>query len=97
MCVTTRCDASKAQEIFNVVYEKYRADNIPWRNAASLTVDNTNSVIGRNNSFASRCRERNLDIFISGCPCHLVHIAASNGHDAFATVTGMNIEDLQLK
>ena len=96
MCITTGRNASKAEEIFNAVQEKFRADSIPWANAVSLSVDNTNSMIGKNNSFASWCRQRNPDIFVSGCPCHLVHIAASNGHDSFAKVIGANIEDLHI-
>ena len=96
MCITTGRNASKAEEIFNAVQEKFRADGIPWANAVSLSVDNTNSMIGKNNSFASWCRQRNPDIFVSGCPCHLVHIAARNGHDSFAKVIGANIEDLHI-
>ena len=84
MCVTTGCDASKAEETFNVVDEKFRTDIFPRTNAVTLSVDNTNSMVGKNNSFASRCKQRNPDMFVSGCACHLVHIAASNGHDAFA-------------
>ena len=53
-------------------------------------------MIGKNNSFLSWCRQRNPDIFVTGCPCHLVHIAASNGHDSFAKVIGANIEDLHI-
>lgn len=96
MCVTTGRDAGKAEEIFNVVDAKFATDNVPWANAVSLSVDNTNSMIGKNNSFASRCKEKNANIFISGCPCHLVHIAAGNGHDAFAEVSGLNVEELQI-
>ena len=53
-------------------------------------------MIGKYNSFASRCRENNPEIFVSGCPCHLVHIAAGNAHDAFVEVTSINIEKLQI-
>ena len=48
-CVTTGCHASKAEEISNTVEEKFRADSIPWANAVSLSVDTTNSMIGKNN------------------------------------------------
>lgn len=96
VCVTTGHDASKAQEFFDIVDEQFRADYIPWKwsIAVRVGVDNTNSVIGRNNSFASWCRQRNSYIFVSGFPCHLAHIAARNGYDAFARVTGEKIEHL---
>ena len=68
---------------------------IPALSYGSVGVDNTNSMIGRNNnSSASWCRQRNPYIFVSGFPCHLTHIAAGNGHDAFAKVTGEKIEHL---
>ena len=96
MCVTMGCDAGKAEKIFNVVDAKFTTDGIHWDHAVSLSVDNTNSMIGKHNLLASRCRENNPEIFVSGCPCHLVHIAAGNAHDAFAEVTGINIEELQI-
>ena len=70
-------------------------DEIPWSQAVSLSVDNTNSMIGAHNSFASRCKAKNPDIYLLGCPCHLAHIAASNANDAFTEVqAGINVEDL---
>ena len=60
MCVTTGPDAGKAEEIFNVVDAKFTMDGIPWDHAVILSVDNTNSMIGKHNSFASQCREKTL-------------------------------------
>ena len=94
MCVTSGRDASKAEKLFEVVQAKMEEDGIPWSHAVSLSVDNTNSMIGAHNSFASRCKAQNPDIYIHGCPCHLAHIAASNANDAFTKVTGINVEDL---
>jgi hypothetical protein len=94
MCVTSGRDASKAEQLFEVVQTKMAKDEIPWSQAVSLSVDNTNSMIGAHNSFASRCKAKNPDIYVLGCPCHLAHIAASNANDAFTEVAGINVEDL---
>ena len=51
-------------------------------------------LIGCNNAIASRCKNENPDIFISGCACHLAHIAATEANDAFTDVLGINIEDV---
>ena len=67
---------------------------IPWSQAVSLSVDNTNSMIGAHNSLASHCKGRNPGVYVAGCPCHLAHIAASHAHDAFAQVAGIHVEDL---
>ena len=94
MCVTSGRDVSKAAELFEVVHSMFEQDNIPWSHAVGLSVDNTNSMIGVHNSVASRCRVQNEEIYICGCPCHLANIAASNAHDAFAEVLGIDAESI---
>jgi len=57
-CVTSGHDVRKADEIVNVVAAKFAEDSIPWAHAVGLSVHNTNSTIGGNNSFTSRCKEK---------------------------------------
>lgn len=84
----------KAVAIFDVLDEKFQNDSMIWHNAVSLSVNNTNAMIGCNNSIALHCRNKNPDIFISGCACHLAHITATEANDAFTDVLGINIEDI---
>ena len=86
MCVTSGRDASKAATLFDVFEEKIEADEIPWTQIVSLSVDNTNSMVGAHNSLASRLKAKNPETYVLGCPCHLAHIAASGAHDAFAKI-----------
>ena len=67
---------------------------MPWLNAISLSVDNTNAMIGHNNSIASRFKTNNQSIFISGCPCHLAHLAATAANDSFTEITYVYLEDV---
>lgn len=96
MCITSGEHAGKAEEIFRVFNAKMVADDMPWAHAVSLSIDNTNSMIGQHNSFASRSKVKNPDIYVNGCPCHLVHIAASNAHDESAKRTKISMEELQV-
>ena len=66
---------------------------MPWINSVSLSVDNTNAMIGSHNSIASRCKNMNPNIFICGCPCHLAHLAATQANDSFTEFVGINVED----
>lgn len=71
-----------------------KLDEIPWFRAVSLSIDRTSSVIAVHNSLVSRCRGRNPEMYVVGCPCHLVHTTASHVHDAFAQIAGVHVEDL---
>ena len=64
----------------------YIKDGMPWLNGISVSVDNTNAMIGRNNSIASRCKTKNQSIFISGGKSHLAHLAATAANDSFTDV-----------
>ena len=50
--------------------------------------------MGKRNSVGSRFLEKNLNVFIGGCPCHLAHISPSNANHAFSKCIGLNIEDV---
>ncbi len=94
MCLTEGESGAKAFKIFEAVETTFDQDKLPWMNCVSLSVDNTNTMIGANNSLASRFLEKNCEIFVGGCVCHLAHIAASHGNDAFSDVLGINVEDI---
>ena len=96
MCLTSGADGSTAESIFTAIDEVFTKNQIPWENCVSLSVDNTNTTIGKNNSIASRFLERNENVFIAGCPCHLGHTAASNSDDAFSEYIGINVEDVMV-
>ena len=86
MCVPSGRDASKAATLFDVFEEKIEADEIPWTQIVSLSVDNTNSMVGAHNSLASHLKAKNPETYVLGCPCHLAHNAASGAHDAYAKI-----------
>ena len=52
-----------------------------------LGLDNTNANIGDHNSIKSRALEKNPEIVISGCPCHILHIASAKAPEAFRNVS----------
>ena len=92
--MTKEEDAGKASNFFEAIEESFEADEIPWNNCASLSIDNTNAMVGKQNSVASRFLQKNPNIFIGGCPCHLAHITASHANDAFSNAISTNVEDV---
>ena len=78
MCLTSGADGSTAEGTYTATDEVFGKNQISWENCVSLSVGNTYAMIRKNSSIASRFLERNENVFIAGCPCHLAHIAASN-------------------
>lgn len=93
MCVTTGEDCGKAEVLFQAIDNNFIGDSIDWKNVIAVGLDNTNVNMGCNNSIKTRILDKNPDSFIAGCNCHLSHLAASKGADAFSSVTGFDIED----
>ena len=92
MCLTEGEDAGKASKLFEAIEESFEANEIQWNNCASLSVNNTNAMVGKQNSVASRFLQKNPNIFIRGCPCQLANIAASHANDAFSNAISTNVE-----
>jgi hypothetical protein len=77
-------------EHVDAVFEKYE---IHWNSVTGLGVDNTNVNIGEHDSIKSRVLEKEPNIIVVGCACHMLHNAASKAASAFGRVTGFDIED----
>ena len=86
-------DAFTAAEMFSKINKIFIKHGIFWDFVTAFGVDNTNANIGEHNSLKSRALEKNLNIFIAGCTCHILHRAACKSGSAFASVTGFTIED----
>ena len=86
-------DASAAAEMFSSVDKLFIIHGIYWDFITALGVDNPNANIVEHNFLKSRALEKNHNIFIVGCPCHILHNVACKSGSAFATVTGFDIED----
>ena len=84
MCLTEGEDAAKASTIFSVIEERSVADDMPWNNYVSLSVDNTNAMTDIRNSAASRSLRRGNEICIAEIPCRLAHIEAGHANDGFS-------------
>ena len=49
MCLMSGKNASTAACVFDKINEKCTEYGLPWENCVSLSVDNTNAMIGRKN------------------------------------------------
>ena len=93
MCVTTDEYCGIGEVLFQAINNNFIRDSIDWQNVKPVGLDNTNVNMVCNNSIKTRVLEKNPNSFIAGCNCHLSHLAAAKGADAFSSVTGFDIED----
>ena len=50
--------------------------------------------MGIRNSLCSRILKKHPQVYVSGCPCHILHNTSSKAATAFADITGLDVEDL---
>ena len=86
----------KAENIFSVIDSTMTNDGVDWNNLVSIGLDNTNSNMGIRNSIKSRILQKNSEVFVAGCSCHLAHFAAGAGSQAYQGVTDFEMKDHQV-
>ena len=69
-------ESCTGEHIFNLMNREFVKHDIPWKNCLSFGCDNASVMIGKHKGVAKFVADQNGSVFISGCPCHLVHIAA---------------------
>ena len=94
MCTTTGTGAATAEVIFNKMDSVLSKYAIPWTNCVSLSVDNTSVNLGVRNSLSSRLRTKHPEVYVIGCPCHIIHNTCSKAATSFSKETGFDVEDL---
>ena len=86
-------DASTAASTFDRVNNLFERYNIQWDHCMGIVLDNTNANIGERNSTKSQACQKNDDIIIAGCPCHILHNAPSKASDTFNNITVFDISN----
>ncbi|VDI23085.1 Hypothetical predicted protein [Mytilus galloprovincialis] len=69
-------ESCTGENIFNLLNREFVKYNIPWGNCVSFGCDNASVMTGKHKGVDKFVADQNENIYISGCPCHLVHIAA---------------------
>ena len=86
-------EASTAQFEFNSIDKLFQTFELSWNLVTGLGVDNTNSNVGAHNSIKQKAFLKNPNIFVSGCPCHILHNSASKAGREFSKIAKFDIED----
>jgi hypothetical protein len=88
---------STGENIYNLVDEELRRKEIPWKNVMSFAMDNASVMTGKNKGVAAFIDRDNPHVFIAGCSCHLIHLAASKGGAKLQEDMNVTVEDALVK
>ena len=69
--------------------EKLQSSN-PWSMCTSLGAAVN---IGTHNSLTTRMQRENSAVYVSGCPCHMIHNAERKGSDGVCNVSSFDVEE----
>ena len=77
------------ENIANLILEALKIAEVPFENCLALGVDNAPVMIGENAGVAGFLLKKMPHLFIQGCLCHLLNLAAEKG----AACLGVNVEE----
>ena len=93
MCLTTGKTAGTAETIFSKVDAVMTTCQVPWENCFGVAMDNASVNMGRRNSMKTRFLGNNPNMYVMGCPCHIVHNTACHASQEFEKKSHYDAED----
>ena len=67
------------EKIFGLIQNEFEVHNIPWDNCLAMGSDNANVMVGKDKGVYGFMLRAHPSAYLSGCVCHLIHIAAEKG------------------
>lgn len=67
---------STGRNIGNLMLSQFESKKIPFDHCIALCSDNAAVMVGRKNGVAAVLKEKQNDIIVIGCSCHLINLAA---------------------
>ena len=87
------CKERTAESLFNNINSILIENRVDWENCVAVGLDNTAVNVGKKNSIMTRVLAKNKNIFINGCPCHIIHNTANKAAERFSEVSRFDVED----
>lgn len=66
-------------KIFGLIESEFNAHDIPWENCIAFGSDNANVMVGKDAGVYGCMLKKHPELYLAGCVCHLIHIAAEKG------------------
>ncbi|XP_063231197.1 zinc finger MYM-type protein 6-like isoform X3 [Bacillus rossius redtenbacheri] len=82
--------SNTGENIFKLLNEELHNKGLSWSNCICFATDNCSTMTGLHKGTAAFITKENPNIFVQGCACHLIHIAAQKATKELP----VSIEDL---
>ena len=86
------CKEGTTEALFNNINSILRENRVDWENCVAVGLDNTAVNVGKQNSVMTLALVKNKNIFITGCPCHIMHNTANKVAERFSEVSRFDVE-----
>ena len=86
------CKEGTTEALFNNINSILRENRVDWENRVAVGLDNTAVNVGKQNSVMTLALVKNKNIFITGCPCHIMHNTANKVAERFSEVSRFDVE-----
>ena len=86
------CKEGTTEALFNNINSILRENRVDWENRVAVGLDNTAVNVGKQNSVMTLVLVKNRNIFITGCPCHIIHNTANKVAERFSEVSRFDVE-----
>lgn len=83
--IATTKETSTGKNIFGLLDQALTEHKIPWKNVICFSADNAAVMMGVHNGVAAYVKEKNPEVYVNGCVCHLLHLAAEKGAQQLPT------------
>ncbi|EEZ98954.1 hypothetical protein TcasGA2_TC004808 [Tribolium castaneum] len=72
-----KVEESNAESLFNIIIKLLKDNKIDLKDMLGFAADNASVMMGHISGIKARFHELNPNIFVLGCTCHSLHLAAS--------------------
>ena len=87
------CNKGPAEALFYNINSILRENRVDWENYVAVGLGNTAVNVEKKNSIMTRVLVKNKNIFVNGCPCHIIRNTANKAVERFSDMSRFGVED----
>ncbi|KAI6646354.1 hypothetical protein LOD99_9225 [Oopsacas minuta] len=96
MYTTTGRNLHSSDTIMSKLLDIFLSSQIPLINCVAISCDNASVNLGKHHSIMTSVKKLNPSVYFLGCPCHIVHNAASFAAASFCSITGFDVQEMMI-